>query len=154
MTLRALPLANRRLGLAGVADVVELHDGAPLPVEYKRGRPKAHQADAVQLCAQALCLEEMFHCEVPEGALFYGQKQRREAVAFDRSLRSLTEETIAAVAALFASGTTPAAVYEKRKCSACSLLELCRPDSLSGRSARRWLERQIAQADRDEAERA
>ena len=80
----ALPLASRRLGLAGVADIVEFHragDGeTPYPVEYKRGKPKLHRADEVQLCAQALCLEEMTGRPVPEGALFYGETRRRVVV--------------------------------------------------------------------------
>lgn len=153
--LRALPLACRRLGLAGVADVVELHEGRPFPVEYKRGRPKAHRADEVQLCAQALCLEEMFACPVPEGALFYGQNRRRQPVAFDAALRRLTEESAAAVARLFAEGRTPPPHYEKGKCAACSLAALCHPQGLAGRDARRWLERRLlADARAPDGERA
>jgi CRISPR-associated exonuclease Cas4 len=80
--ISAMPLASRRLGLAGVADVVEFHrtsqgEETPYPVEYKRGKPKAHRADEAQLCAQALCLEEMTGRTVPEGALFYGETRRR-----------------------------------------------------------------------------
>src|SRR5690625_2627939 len=75
--LRAVQIASRRLGLHGVADVVEMHGSQPFPVEYKRGRPKAHRADEAQLCAQALCLEEMTGQPVAEGALFYGQRRRR-----------------------------------------------------------------------------
>lgn len=90
-TITAMPLSSAELGIAGVADVVEFRaDEAgehPFPVEYKRGRPKGHRADEVQLCAQALCLEAMFGCNVEEGALFYGQTRRRQAVAFDNDLR-------------------------------------------------------------------
>ena len=142
----ALPLACRRLGLAGVADLVEFRkteDGeTPYPIEYKRGKKKPHRADEVQLCAQALCLEEMTGRSVPEGALFYAQTKRRVAVAFDDELRSLTEKTALALRDVFSSGQTPAADYEARKCGACSLLDLCRP-KISGRSAKSWRDRQI-----------
>ncbi|WP_029009606.1 CRISPR-associated protein Cas4 [Azospirillum halopraeferens] len=132
-TVRALPLRSARLGLAGVADAVEFHPPGrrPFPVEYKRGRPKAHRADEVQLCAQALCLEEMTGTPVPEGALFYGETRRRVPVAFDAGLRRLTEDTAAAVRALLRDGRTPPPVYEARKCGACSLAEACRPKRLT-----------------------
>jgi len=145
----ALPLASRRLGLAGVADVVEFHRSGgvetPYPVEFKRGKPKTHRADEAQLCAQGLCLEEMTGRPVPEGALFYGETRRRIEVRFDDELRGLTENAAAALRALFASGRTPPAEYEKRKCGACSLLDLCRPQAF-GRSARTWRERQVRAA--------
>jgi CRISPR-associated exonuclease Cas4 len=132
---RGLPLRCARLGLAGVADVVEfhppIHDGKqrPFPVEYKRGKPKAHDADRVQLCAQALCLEEMFDVSIPSGALFYGQTRRRREVPFDDALRQLTERTAASLHALISGGVTPRAVRES-KCDSCSLLPLCLPDAL------------------------
>ena len=95
----AMPLASTRFGLTGIADVVEfLLKGdreRAFPVEYKRGRPKAHRADEVQLCAQALCLEEMLDDAVPEGALYYGEKRRRQPVVFDQPLRELTRTVIA-----------------------------------------------------------
>jgi CRISPR-associated exonuclease Cas4 len=142
----ALPLACRRLNLAGVADVVEFHregDGeVPFPVEFKRGKPKAHQADEVQLCAQALCLEEMFGCAVPAGALFYGETRRRQDIAFDAALRSLTESTALALAEIFRTQRTPPARYKASLCRACSLLELCRPQ-LSGRSALQFRRAQV-----------
>lgn len=130
----SLPLASRRLGLGGVADLVEFHAGlggeTALPVEFKRGKPKAHRADEVQLCAQGLCLEEMTGRPVPEGALFYGETRRRVPVAFDAALRALTEETAAALRAIFDSRRTPPPTVHKSRCRACSLLELCRPDAL------------------------
>lgn len=143
----AMPLSCRRLSLAGVADLVEFHKGAdgetPYPIEYKRGKPKLHRADEAQLCAQALCLEEMTRRAVPEGALFYGETRRRQVVVFDDALRKLTEETAQALRKVIESGVTPPAHYEKRKCGACSLLDLCRP-KISGRSARDWRRREIA----------
>jgi CRISPR-associated exonuclease Cas4 len=127
----SLPIASKRLGLAGVADLVEFHADPhgerPFPVEFKRGKPKSHRADEAQLCAQALCLEEMTGRAVPEGALFYGETKRRVSVAFDAELRRIVEDAAAQLQAMLASGITPPARYEARRCRACSLLELCRP---------------------------
>ncbi len=149
-SVSTMPLAHEGLGLSGVADVVEFHrhdDGfeQPVPVEYKRGRPKAHRADEVQLCAQALCLEAMFACSVPQGDLFYGQTRRRHEVVFDAALRNLTTETVAAVRAMLDAGVTPAADYQARRCDACSLIDVCQPRLLSGRrSVQTWLRSQLA----------
>jgi len=157
---RGLPLRSCRLGLAGKADVVELHrlaagePGAclpdvagawrPFPVEYKRGRPKRHRADEVQICAQGLCLEEMLGAPVPAGALFYHQTRRRLEVAFDPVLRQLTEEAAARLHRLFDSRLTPPPVREP-KCDRCSLLPICMPDA-PAHSARRYLDRLTRQA--------
>lgn len=136
-TLTALPIRSFRLGVHGVADAVEIHAASgsdrPFPVDYKRGRPKEHRADEVQLCAQAMALEEMFGLQVPEGALFYGETRRRFPVAFDDPLRALTVRIAQEVRATIESGATPAPSYERRKCEACSLVELCRPKVLSRR---------------------
>jgi CRISPR-associated exonuclease Cas4 len=140
----SVPLRSLRLRLIGKADVVEFHkkdDGTwqPFPVEYKRGKPKIDDSDKVQLCAQAICLEEMLNVEIPEGALFYGQTRRREDVAFDTALRSETEETARRVHELIESGITPKAEYSK-KCEKCSLLELCMPKTCGkGKSANKYL---------------
>jgi CRISPR-associated exonuclease Cas4 len=151
-TVTAMPLAAPALGVAGVADVVEFRavgpTSVPCPVEYKRGRPKAHRADEVQLCAQGLCLETMLGCAVPEGALFYDQTRRRKVVAFDESLRELTLQTILAVRAMFRERRTPSSTYEAKRCDACSLMDLCRPREIERRqSVRKWLERQMAATD-------
>jgi len=127
-----VPLRSLALGLIGKADVVEFHrsfDGfwQPFPVEYKRGKPKAGNCDSVQLCAQAICLEEMLNVEIRNGALFYGQTRHREDVVFDESLRSETAEISDKVRELIASGITPRPEYLKKKCEQCSLLELCMP---------------------------
>jgi CRISPR-associated exonuclease Cas4 len=146
------------LGLFGRADVVEFHrvgsnvamrgvelPGArghflPFPVEYKRGRPKrTHRADEVQLCAQAMCLEEMLDTAVPEGALFYGRTRHRVPVAFDVGLRELTEQTAKQLHDLFAARITPPAVWQS-KCRECSLLEICQPRA-GARSAARYVDR-------------
>ena len=142
-TVRGLTLRSLAIGLTGKADAVEFHGGRPLPVEYKRGRPKAHRADEVQLCAQALCLEEMFGTDVPEGALFYGQTRRRVAVAIDPELRALTARIAAEVRANIAARRTPPPVAFPG-CKRCSLREACRPERLERPPAvARWLIRQI-----------
>jgi CRISPR-associated exonuclease Cas4 len=146
-TVTAMPLLALELGITGKADVVEFHpDGdaeVAFPVEYKRGRPKAHQADEVQLCAQALCLEHMLGRAVPAGALFYGQTRRRKEIAFDVALRALTLRTIADTRAILHDGVTPAARYEARRCDACSLIDLCQPRLLGRGNVEDWLRRQL-----------
>lgn len=149
--VRGMWLRSERLGLVGRADVVEFHTEAGgaarvFPVEYKRGRPKAHDADRVQLCAQAMCLEEMLGVAVPAGALFYGRTRRREDVALESCLRSLTREVAQRAHALLAGGRTPPARREP-KCDACSLVDLCLPGALGPRqSASRYLAGAIAGA--------
>lgn len=126
-TERALPLFSDRLGLVGRADVVEFGpDGTPYPVEHKVGPRKAQRADEVQLCAQALCLEEMFGKAVPEGALYYAKSRRRRPVAFDPALRTETARLVDAVRALLESRRLPPPVADAR-CPRCSLIETCMP---------------------------
>jgi len=149
---RAVPLRSLRLGLIGKADVVEWHRGADgawraFPVEYKRGRPKANRCDEVQVCAQALCLEEMLDVRIPAGALFYGLSRRRQDVPFDDGLRSLTEDAAARLHALVAARRTPPARREP-KCDGCSLLPLCMPEPAAHRrSAERYLRNALATLD-------
>ena len=131
---RALSLRSDRLGLSGKADVVEFHRESagtgviwrPFPVEYKRGKPKAGGADEVQLCAQAICLEEMLGLEVPRGALFYGTTRRRKAVEFTPTLRARVEAAARRCHELFNARVTPLMARHKG-CDRCSLLELCLP---------------------------
>jgi len=137
---RRVPLVSPSLRLYGIADTVEFHrrpdtgvrlpgrEGlwVPYPVEYKRGRPKSADCDRVQLCAQALCLEEMLGVEVPEGALYYGRTRHREVVAIDASLRQYTRELAAEMHAAFLRGSMPSAHYTKA-CDSCSLVEQCLP---------------------------
>lgn len=141
--LRAQTLRSLALGVAGKADVVELSNGQPYPVEYKRGKPKAHRADEVQLCAQAICLEEMFSTIVPRGALFYGVTRRRMEVEFDDTLRTLTMDVARQAHALLAFDHTPLPVL-KPSCKNCSLHDLCAPEALqSPPHVATWLEGQI-----------
>lgn len=126
-----LELRCARLGLHGRADVVEFRRAPggwePCPVEYKKGRPHAgSDADEVQLCGQALCLEEMLGTEIPEGALFYGEARRRRVVALTPALRARTEEVARAVRALLESGETPGP-RPLAWCDACSLSGACLP---------------------------
>ncbi|MGI6656223.1 MAG: CRISPR-associated protein Cas4 [Desulfobulbus sp.] len=143
----SLPVRSLRLGLSGQADIVEFHrqeDGfwLPLPVEYKRGRPKKDETDRVQLCAQALCLEEMLNCTVPEGALYYGQKQRRYPVLFDQALRHATQAAAETLHALLSSHATPAPEFGP-KCESCSLLPRCLPTAAAGKNVAAYIRRMI-----------
>jgi CRISPR-associated exonuclease Cas4 len=129
-----LPLRSLRLGLIGKADVVEFHrldknKWQPFPVEYKRGKPKVDHCDLIQLCAQAMCLEEMLSASVPKGAIFYGRTRRRLDVMFDDSLRRETEAVAKQARELITSGRTPPPVYEKR-CESCSLKAECLPKTV------------------------
>ncbi len=133
-TVSGLLLCSRALGLTGQADIVEFHRHGnvwqPYPVEYKRGRPKSMAADRIQLCAQALCLEEMLRVTIPEGALFYGKTRRRQVVALDDALRDETRATILAVQDLLNKGLTPAPPpleIANNICPACSLSDACLP---------------------------
>jgi len=163
LIVRGLSLRSLRLGIVGVADVVEFHRAArddplgarlhgmegrwrPVPVEYKRGRPKPHRADEVQVCAQGICLEEMLGVHVPEGLIFYGRNRRREGVKLDEELRRLTEEAALAFRRIVKEGITPAAEHGPR-CRGCSLEGLCLPRRRGrGGAAARYVERSLEEA--------
>lgn len=143
--VRTLPLRSFRLGLSAKADVVEfpLSGGPPVPIEYKRGRPKRGDCDEVQLCGQALCLEEMMSIAVPEGAIFYATTRRRTPVLFNQVLRAETERLAVRMHQLYAARVTPAPILLPR-CRSCSLIEICQPRSLVNRgSARTFFRRSI-----------
>jgi CRISPR-associated exonuclease Cas4 len=143
-----IPLRSLRLGLVGKADVVEFHrldkrKWQPFPVEYKRGKPKPDPCDSIQLCAQAICLEEMLSVSVPSGAIFYGRTRHRLEVVFDDALRNETEAAAKRVHELIAAGITPSPVYEKR-CASCSLIKECLPKSMGkSSSVKTYLKRMI-----------
>ena len=145
---RGLRLRSLRLGLVGQSDVVEFRrmpenagggvelSGAsgrwqPFPVEYKRGRPKGHDADRIQLCAQAMCLEEMTAVRVETGALFYGELRRRQEVDLDQRLRDRVVEVADAFHRMMRERHLPTARWSKH-CRACSLLSVCQPRSTNG----------------------
>ncbi len=128
---RALPLYSSKLGLTGRADVVEFSDeGTPHPVEYKAGTRGRKEADDVQLCAQGMCLEEMFDVTVGEGSLYYDRSRRRRVVTFDAALREQVARTTEAARQLFHDDKLPAPVADSR-CSKCSLFDACMPFALS-----------------------
>ena len=142
-----LVLRSIMLGLTGIADAVEFHKQPdktwlPFPVEYKRGKPKQDSSDEVQLCAQAICLEEMLECHIPEGALFYGKIRRRKQVTLDADLRSLTAETAHRLHDLIVAGITPPPLLNDSKCKHCSLRDLCMPD-VQGKSVAAYVDRNI-----------
>ncbi len=170
---RGVQMHSLRLGLVGKADVVEFHrvdqsaggEGAcgrvppgaelegmeglwqPFPVEYKRGRLRHEQAYKVQLCAQALCLEEMLNADVPAGALYYGKSARRQDVVFDHRLRSETETAATRLHELVRSGATPKARYEK-KCDKCSLISVCMPKVTgANRDVNHYLEKSLKETE-------
>jgi CRISPR-associated exonuclease Cas4 len=132
-TVRGLWLRSHRLRLVGITDLVEFRP-EPYPVEYKRGRKRRWDNDEVQLCAQALCLEEMLSCPVPAGAIFHVRSRRRREVVFDEALRHTTEQAVERLHALLASGQTPLPVLHP-KCKACSLHEVCLPELVSAEAA-------------------
>ncbi|MBA3006705.1 MAG: CRISPR-associated protein Cas4 [Proteobacteria bacterium] len=155
-TVSGLPLRSLRLGLSGKADAVEFHREGdddpseasvwrPFPVEYKRGKPKQNDCDLVQLCAQALCLEEMLGVVVSEGAIYYGKPRRRLVVVLDEVLREKTREGARRLHELINSGRTPQARYEK-KCESCSMLSICMPKVTgSHRSVQGYMAKVFAQ---------
>ena len=139
LILRGLRVASPALRLGGICDVVEFHrspSGVPLmgreglwlpyPVEYKKGSDQTRESDEVQLCGQALCLEEMLCCQIPEGSLFYGETRRRTRVAFDEPLRQRTLDLLHELLGYMDRGYTPGAKLHKG-CNACSLRDICLP---------------------------
>ncbi len=156
---RSMPVFSVRLGVRGVCDVVEFHrddDGIPLsgrsgvwqpvPVEYKRGAPKEHDADALQLCAQALCLEDMLACAIPSGYLFYGETRRRQEIAFDAALRNRAETLLEEMHADARRGYTPK-VKPGKMCRACSLEALCMPSLMRVASALAYMQTALGKED-------
>lgn len=155
MITRGMPVRSTRLCLMGVCDVVEFkrspegvsllkHEGTwlPYPVEYKRGRPKNDDCDVLQLCAQAMCLEEMLCCDIPEGALFYHEIRRREAVAFDAALRERVDKMARDMHSLYDRRHTPR-VKRAKRCQNCSLSDICLPGLPAYMSASAYMARCI-----------
>lgn len=152
---RAMPIFSRRLGLSGECDVVELHsspngvsifgrDGLylPIPIEYKRGKPKENDADVLQLCAQAMCLEEMLLCNVDVGYLFYGRTNRRTEVSITDQLRNRVGEMTEEMHRYYKDRYTPK-VKPTKACSSCSLKDVCIPKLSSIETARHYIQRRI-----------
>lgn len=152
LVTRSLPIVSYKLGLYGVADVVEFHSSEegiqlkgrsglwiPYPVEYKYGEPKSDDRDIVQLCAQGVCLEEMFQTSIPGGDMFYGQIRRRQRVDFDDGLRQRVMELALEMHRLFDEGVTPLP-EQTAACKSCSLVEICLPHMSKRRSVRRYFD--------------
>ena len=155
LVVRGLPVSSRELGISGECDVVEFHqceEGIKLhghrglysvyPVEYKKGKPKLTKEDQLQLTAQALCLEEMFSAEVPEGAVFYGETRRRESVKITEDLRQEVRELLAEMHGYYNRNYTPKVKYSKA-CNACSLNEICLPKLGNTRSVKGYIDEML-----------
>ena len=157
--LRGVSIQSRRLGVSGQCDVLEFHRGEagvplegkdglwqPYPVEYKRGIPKENDADRLQLCGQAMCLEEMLACSIPYGALYYGETRRREVVEFTDELRSKVEGYLTEMHDCFKRGYTPR-VKPGKGCNACSLAEYCLPKMLRRQRVADYLNQALREGD-------
>ena len=155
LIVRGLRISSRELGLSGQCDVVEFHrddEGVklfgyegkwtPVPVEYKHGAPKEDNADELQLCAQAICLEEMFQIRISDGYLFYGENRRRSHVEFTEDLREAVKKAAGEMNDLFQKGYTPN-VKPTKKCRACSLEDLCLPKLQKTVKVRTYIEQGI-----------
>lgn len=152
---RDMRVHSPTLRISGSCDVVEFQRGEtgiplpgqeglwqPYPVEYKRGVPKLNEADRLQLCAQAMCLEEMLCCDIPEGAVFYGEIRRREAVNLDSGLREQVKNLLAQMHDIYSRGCTPK-TRPTKACNACSLKEQCLPNLMKKRSAVEYLRKSM-----------
>ena len=148
---RGMNIFSRELGISGECDVLEFHRSAdgvslagregvwrPFPIEYKRGRPHAQSGDELQLCAQAMCLEEMLCCSIQQGALYYGESRHRQSVEFTQALRQTVQDSIGQMHQLYQRGCTPK-VKPTKSCNACSMKELCLPKLVSRRSVSTYL---------------
>ena len=157
---RGLPVSSRVMGVSGECDVVEFHrcdDGIRLhghrglfsvyPIEYKKGRPKLTEEDKLQLAAQAMCLEEMFSTEVPEGAIFYGESRRREIVDITSDLRTEVEKMFEEMHQYYNRHYSPKVKYSK-SCNACSLKDICLPKLGKAISVKRYLDQMLEEQEK------
>lgn len=158
LVTRGVSVFSASLGVSGQCDVLEYHHGKtgipirgreglwqPYPVEYKRGSPREDTGDTLQLCGQAMCLEEMLCCDIPEGALYYGEIRRRVVVPFSPELRREVRDMLAQMHDLYRRGHTPK-VKPTKSCSACSLKELCLPKLMKNRSVSGYLKEALEES--------
>lgn len=154
---RGMPVFSRELGVNGVCDVVEFHKGGagvpiigwdgmylPIPIEYKKGAPKEHQADELQLCCQAMCLEAMLACEIPKGYLYYGETKHRQEVPFTGEMRGCVRAAMEEMHDYYSRRYTPKVTISKR-CKACSLSEICIPKLCKNESAKDYINARIGE---------
>jgi CRISPR-associated exonuclease Cas4 len=152
---RAVSLISHRLRLTGKMDLLEIEKSGDqsglryLPVEYKRGKPKLKDWDRIQLCAQALCIEEMRDTAVAEGAIWYWEVRRREAVSIDEALRATTLAVIEGARSVLVSGATPPPVNDRR-CRACSLIDVCGPATFVRDRTAAYVERMYTDGEADD----
>lgn len=147
---RAVAVYSHTLGIRGKLDLLEIEsktDKRYFPVEYKRGKPKTEDWDRIQLCAQAMCLEEMRGVQIEEGALWYWQERKRERVLIDAELRELTIQTIEQAREILLRGETPPPTPHKIRCKACSLVEICMPDVLRKDHSSTYIQQMFDSAD-------
>lgn len=140
---RSVSLISHVHKITGKMDLLEIIVREPtryFPVEYKRGKPKIEDWDRIQVCAQALCIEEMRNVHIDEGAIWYWEVRRREPIVIDESLRKITIQIIEQAHALLATGKTPPPTSDKKRCKACSLVDLCEPDAFRRDYSKVYLE--------------
>lgn len=159
--VRGMPVHSREIGISGECDVVEFHkseDGVPVsgregkyravPVEYKRGKPKANDVDALQVAAQALCLEEMLCCDIPCGYIYYGESRRREKIQFTDELRKKVKDMFAEMHKFYDQRYTPK-VKRTKSCNACSLKDICIPALNKEISVKNYIDRKMKEGEPD-----
>ena len=143
-----MPVRSLEWGISGICDcVLETPEDKFIPLEYKRGKPKIREMDTVQLCAQAICIEEMTGTKIEEGFIYYFRIKKRLHVNIDEPLRNLTKQTIKDIRAMLGSGKTPPPEYSKR-CESCSLKDKCLPETVGKRRrVQDYMERMIEKND-------
>lgn len=159
--VRGMPVHSREIGISGECDVVEFHkseDGVPVsgregkyravPVEYKRGKPKANDVDALQVAAQALCLEEMLCCDIPCGYIYYGESRHREKIEFTDELRKKVKDMFAEMHKFYDQRYTPK-VKRTKSCNACSLKDICIPELNKEISVKNYIDRRMKEGEPD-----
>ncbi len=159
--VRGMPVHSREIGISGECDIVEFHtseDGVPIsgregkyravPVEYKRGKPKANDVDALQVAAQALCLEEMLCCDIPYGYIYYGESRRREKIEFTDELRKKVKDMFAEMHKFYDQRYTPK-VKRTKSCNACSLKDICIPALNKEVSVKNYIDRRMKEGEPD-----
>ncbi|MCI6536928.1 MAG: CRISPR-associated protein Cas4 [Lachnospiraceae bacterium] len=161
ITVRAMPIHSREMGVSGECDVVEFHratDGISLPrkdgtykvipIEYKRGKPKEGDMDVLQVAAQALCLEEMLCCTIPYGYIYYGETRHRTKVAFTDEIREKVRKIFLEMHQYSERGYTPK-VKTSKKCNACSLKDICVPALNKKKSVSGYIDRMISEEEKE-----